>query len=412
MIRPNLFQYAKKELSQDAMVCWLLACLHSEDAEYKKIGLDFIRLIFEDEFLREEDVELEQDSPRNQYFHMDVYATVRIKDKLYPVIFENKTNTYLHSNQLENYCTQVSSWMDDKYLNTIANTMSVQQLSWGNIKFVFFKTGYVFYWQEIDLKKQVEKLPKDVKEKVLLKKIDIDVIIDFLQKHHKDAMLKDYLDVLTDRKKQFDFAKENGLVDMAHCYECLENLQGSNEVIIDRIFEECFGSNIDIGDIKYSHQQWATINLFTTHSTTKDWISYGFRFERSSYDYEKGKKVYTFLFYQYRKEKDAPKNVIDSQARIEEARSVKEICNKIITEIVGARIKFKNIRTDINKSCDDKKLWGAYLYGDNITPKEICDFIRTFTQIICKRIKEHPDFIDVKINENLCNAIREIEAEK
>ena len=32
MVRPNLFQYSKKELSQDAIICGVLACLHNEDA--------------------------------------------------------------------------------------------------------------------------------------------------------------------------------------------------------------------------------------------------------------------------------------------------------------------------------------------------------------------------------------------
>jgi len=92
MKRPNIFKYAKRELSQDAMVCWLLACLHSSEFEYFKIGLNFIRFIFNDNTIQENEVIIESGSPYNQYSHMDVYAVICVRSKLYPIIFENKTN--------------------------------------------------------------------------------------------------------------------------------------------------------------------------------------------------------------------------------------------------------------------------------------------------------------------------------
>ena len=41
LTRPNIFNYAKKELSQDAVICWLLECCHSDDDKYRQIGIDF-----------------------------------------------------------------------------------------------------------------------------------------------------------------------------------------------------------------------------------------------------------------------------------------------------------------------------------------------------------------------------------
>ena len=38
LTRPNIFNYAKKELSQDAVICWLLECCHSDDDKYRQIG--------------------------------------------------------------------------------------------------------------------------------------------------------------------------------------------------------------------------------------------------------------------------------------------------------------------------------------------------------------------------------------
>lgn len=52
LTRPNIFNYAKKELSQDAVICWLLECCHSDDDKYRKIGIDFVRFILDNENIK------------------------------------------------------------------------------------------------------------------------------------------------------------------------------------------------------------------------------------------------------------------------------------------------------------------------------------------------------------------------
>ena len=95
LTRPNIFNYAKKELSQDAVICWLLECCHSDDDKYRQIGIDFVRFILDNENIKEKDIELEKDSPRSQYKNMDVYANIRVGKTIIPVIFEDKTDTFL-----------------------------------------------------------------------------------------------------------------------------------------------------------------------------------------------------------------------------------------------------------------------------------------------------------------------------
>ena len=60
LTRPNIFNYAKKELSQDAVICWLLECCHSDDDKYRQIGIDFVRFILDNENIKEKDIELEK----------------------------------------------------------------------------------------------------------------------------------------------------------------------------------------------------------------------------------------------------------------------------------------------------------------------------------------------------------------
>ena len=41
-IEPNIFSYATKELSQDAMICWLVACVHHKDSALRECGRAFV----------------------------------------------------------------------------------------------------------------------------------------------------------------------------------------------------------------------------------------------------------------------------------------------------------------------------------------------------------------------------------
>jgi len=107
LTRPNIFNYAKKELSQDAVICWLLECCHSDDDKYRQIGIDFVRFILDNENIKEKDIELEKDSPRSQYKNMDVYANIRVGKTIIPVIFEDKTDTFLHDNQESKYIEKI-----------------------------------------------------------------------------------------------------------------------------------------------------------------------------------------------------------------------------------------------------------------------------------------------------------------
>ena len=47
MSKPNIFSYATKELSQDAVICWLIACSDQDtDAELRQLGKSFLRSLF------------------------------------------------------------------------------------------------------------------------------------------------------------------------------------------------------------------------------------------------------------------------------------------------------------------------------------------------------------------------------
>ena len=226
LTRPNIFNYAKKELSQDAVICWLLECCHSDDDKYRKIGIDFVRFILDNENIKEKDIELEKDSPRSQYKNMDVYANIRVGKTIIPVIFEDKTDTFLHDNQESKYIEKIEKLKTGSLFND-------NGLCWREkAQYVFFKTGYVFDWQ----REVIENLDKNINAEV--KSIYIDDILNFISKHKdKDFMLADYYKYLLDRKVSL----VNGIEDKCNRY-----------------FRKIFGEN---RWFQYNHQGWAAKRL-------------------------------------------------------------------------------------------------------------------------------------------------------
>ena len=111
----NLFDYATKELSQDAIICWLIA--RGSGPEPRKEGdrtLWNLGREFVDALLRKHDVSPLGDDRRvelhQQNLGIDVLA--RICDGKTPrmsLLIEDKTDTNQHSGQLERYLNDVPS---------------------------------------------------------------------------------------------------------------------------------------------------------------------------------------------------------------------------------------------------------------------------------------------------------------
>lgn len=122
--RPNLFEYATKELSQDAMICWLLKWAAKEyqasDPELSKVGVNFVNaLLAKHEAAPLSDVN--KMKVWQQHHRIDVLATINDTDVL---LIEDKTDSTDHSGQLERYYEAVRQKHPDK-----------------NIYPIYFKTG-------------------------------------------------------------------------------------------------------------------------------------------------------------------------------------------------------------------------------------------------------------------------------
>ena len=139
---PNIFRYATKELSQDAVICWLVACAREASGDLRECGLSFVRALMrsgggrvidarsgnEEVHPGEGRVTVVVREPAPQYGGIDVYFQAELDGKVVSFVVEDKTHTEMHGGQLE------------RYRGVVGEDAIEEDL----VKAVYFKTGYVF----------------------------------------------------------------------------------------------------------------------------------------------------------------------------------------------------------------------------------------------------------------------------
>ena len=139
MSRPNIFKYATKELSQDAVICWLIewSGAQTTEAEFepalRELGRAFVEALLATHNIK---IELKGDDVsteiHQQNLGIDVLARVRehANAKWHVLVIEDKTDADSHSNQLDRYREGVSNG-DSAFGNVHESSVC----------YVFLKTG-------------------------------------------------------------------------------------------------------------------------------------------------------------------------------------------------------------------------------------------------------------------------------
>ena len=135
MASPNLFDFATKELSQDAVICWLIAWAGTEanrspaEEKLRLCGLGLVKALFA-KWRDWGEVEL-GDSVRTcvvrQERNIDVLAGV---DGRHVLLIEDKTDTGSHDGQLERYRTLV-----------LEGETALGQVAWNDLYPIYCRTG-------------------------------------------------------------------------------------------------------------------------------------------------------------------------------------------------------------------------------------------------------------------------------
>ena len=147
---PNIFRFAPKELSQDALLCYLVACASARDASdaLRQCGRAFVQFLFragapndassvpviapaDRSAATTHSGRMEVgtvNEPRRQHHKIDVSFQAEIDGKMVTFLIEDKTGSGKHGNQLKRYLDAVST--DDEHEDFV--------------KPIYLKTGYIF----------------------------------------------------------------------------------------------------------------------------------------------------------------------------------------------------------------------------------------------------------------------------
>ena len=130
MPTPNLFQFATSELSQDAVICWLVACAGANDGALRECGLEFVRaLVLHGRDDHRGPCEVADVShPERQYKRIDVYFQATVDGRRVSFVIEDKTDTEMHGDQMERYAEEVRRDEEEE----------------DDFRLIYYKTGYVY----------------------------------------------------------------------------------------------------------------------------------------------------------------------------------------------------------------------------------------------------------------------------
>jgi hypothetical protein len=129
MTRPNLFDFATSELSQDALLCWLVANAGQEErADLRDLGRAFVGWLWtvaRGEHVGHEHVRL-LGKPKKQFESIDILFEAEVAGRPTTFIIEDKTDTSHHDDQLRRY------------------EGAIRGRGGGEVVCIYFKTGYHF----------------------------------------------------------------------------------------------------------------------------------------------------------------------------------------------------------------------------------------------------------------------------
>lgn len=129
---PNLFDYATKELSQDAFICWLLECLNQKNHPVANASWALLERVLQKLKLRVDRQSIQKVGVQRQIRHVDIIVKLDLADDP-PVVLviEDKKNAALGERQLEQYRSNIIKVFGDRVLEERIYT-------------VLMKTGYDF----------------------------------------------------------------------------------------------------------------------------------------------------------------------------------------------------------------------------------------------------------------------------
>ena len=179
-MEPNLFDYATKELSQDAFFCWLFAW---SESKYKGHKLNKLANCIISDIIKE-NINIEKIMIKQQYksvgYKKAIDFFLRINDKIV-IVFEDKTESTEHDDQLKNYRKMIEKdFPNDKRF------------------FVYIKSNFI--------DNQERKMVENYGFTIIF---DINKIVDLLKSDIDNTIYKNYYSYISDKKNKLEILYQN-----------------------------------------------------------------------------------------------------------------------------------------------------------------------------------------------------------
>lgn len=315
---------------------------------------------------------------------MDVYARVLInKREIYPIIFENKTNTFLHNDQLERYCDLVYRWFWDKpekaledqkkdicnHKIIVDSTIDFSEIKICNTQYLLFKSSYIFKWEENEFEVLSNNYyKKKGKTDFHLRKLeDMKILLD------KILVDKNEIRLIADYRNYIEKKIESEKTDSD--WDNWKNKKDGFEKALNshlgqwKFFEACDAEDINC---QSNSGLWSSYSIGKSLEKVKDnpdTINYFFR-----YGWRKGEKA--VYLQQFRKEKEVT-NKATKDKRQEEYDSLSSKLKKIYSNNTYEVIcDFENSKRGV----DGKEVFRIVFDEDKNTPENVALFIKNFTE--------------------------------
>ena len=140
----NIFDFATKELSQDAVISWILNWINYPESGFYKLGINMLKLLskFNGELDSLDSMDTEKNKKvliKQQVENADIVVVYKPKDGAKQIlIIEDKVDTSEHDNQIEKYKRKIGT----KDIQIKHGLIKKEDENITDIKTVYFKTGF------------------------------------------------------------------------------------------------------------------------------------------------------------------------------------------------------------------------------------------------------------------------------
>lgn len=111
----NLFDYATKELSQDAFLCWLFDNYSCEQQEVRDFSRYILCWFITDNLSQKSIKQITNAHIKKQFKKIDVIVECEFNGAQYVIVIEDKTYSAEHNEQLVRYRDAINNYYKDIY---------------------------------------------------------------------------------------------------------------------------------------------------------------------------------------------------------------------------------------------------------------------------------------------------------